>query len=110
MKRFKIGQKDAGQIAHLGCMAEIGLHEHFYAAPPARVFVSHGVGHHDLHIKGQLFGRAFGDQVKVRPYRPKEVFGGDKAFIFLGCEDALFNKVICVLNAVNEFRDPEQGL
>ena len=52
MQRFKVGQKDAGQIAHLGCMAEIGLHEHFYAAPPARVFVFHGVGDHDLHIEG----------------------------------------------------------
>ncbi len=48
---LECGQQDAGQIAHMGGVAEIILHEIFHLAAAVVGFVTHAFGYFDLQIE-----------------------------------------------------------
>ena len=63
MRGLQARQKDAGQISHLGRMAEIALHENLNGAAPRPVLIPHRLGDLHLHVKAELFRRAPGQQM-----------------------------------------------
>ena len=67
---LQLGQEDAGQLAHLGGLAEVVLHKVLNRTPPGLILIAHALGHFDLQVKGQLFSGAARHQMHMRAHRP----------------------------------------
>ncbi len=107
---LKRGQEDTGQVTD-GCgVAEEILHEPFDSAASAFVDIFHAAGDLDLHVKGQLLGRAIGGEVQMAAHGPEECLGFDKGLVFLGSEDASADQFFDVVGVVNVLCDPEKRL
>ena len=100
-------QEDACQVAHFGGVQEIGLHEHLDRAAADLVLVAHGLGHLNLHVKGQLFGGPPRQQMQMAAHRPQKAFGGGEAGKFVFGKNPKRHQIGRVVDAVNVFGDPE---
>ena len=58
-----------------------------------RVVIPHRFGDLNLHVEGQLFGGASGQQVQMPAHGPEEIFGGAKGLVFVGAKDALVHQI-----------------
>ena len=73
MALLQRGQENAGQLADLGGMSEIDLHEMFDSAAPAMIGEPKALGNFGLHVEGQLVHRAPGQQVQMAPHGPQKI-------------------------------------
>ncbi len=107
---LKLGQENAGQLAHAGCVAEVVLHEHLDRAPAAAVVIAHARGNLDLKIKGQLVHRTLADVVEMPAHGPEKVLGAVERIEFLLGKEARCHKARRVGHPVQVLADPVQRL
>jgi len=110
LRRLQLGQEYPCQIADGSGLPEILLHENLDAAPSGTVGVAHALGHRDLHVEGQLFIRASTDQVQMTAHRPEKALGLGKGVEFVRREKPERHQLADILDPVQIFGDPEQGL
>ncbi len=110
LRRLKLGQEDAREIAHGRGVAEIVLHEDFHAPPTATVSIAHAVRDLDLHVKGQLVIGTPRDEVQMTAHRPEETLGAGECAEFLLREGAKRHQIAHISDVMQVFGDPEQRL
>ena len=107
---FELRAEDAGQIADILRDQEIVLHEALDAARASVVGIAHQPPDLALAIKGQPVLGATGEEVQMAPHRPQEILRPREALRLLGREHLQTDELVDVVDAVDVFRDPEQGM
>ena len=86
--RLEPGQEDARQLAHLGRLTEVVLHEMLDRPPPARIAIAHPGRDLDLHVEGQRVHGAARNVVQVAAHGPEKILGPREGVVFLTREQA----------------------
>ncbi len=107
---FELRAEDAGQIADILRDQEIVLHEALDAARASVVGIAHQPPDLALAIKGQPVLGATGEEVQMAPHRPQEILRPREALRLLGRQHLQTDELVDVVDAVDVFRDPEQGM
>ena len=88
------GAEDAGQVAHILGDEEIALHEALDAQHADALGIAHALGQFGLHVEGQLFLGAAGDEMQVAAHRPEEILGALEQPVFRGGQHALADQFV----------------
>jgi len=110
MRGLELGQKDAGEFAHGGGVAEIVLHEMLDRAAAGGVGIAHAPCDLDLQIECQLFAGAAGGQMQVAAHRPQEIVRLGKGGEFLFGKEPRRHQLGHVVDMVDVFCHPKEAL